>query len=389
MRMPLRHCEAHKSWPERLYPGDAGSRRCGYEPLVGEEYFTLAKLLLPFEEVVRGLGGSPASLFEQAGIEPSVLRDPMARIPLTKLGELLEDTAALLGCPDLGLRLAERTAMDAMMQPLERLFYAAPTIADAFESCIRHMGAFNSGIVMDLDHWWSPDKGFLQFQLIDGLALYPQLIEQLLLLTHQGAAYLTGGFARSRTVWFSHLAISQPATYARRFSTIVRFGKEYDGLFFGRADLATPVTQGDAELFAEEARIVAERFPVQCKAIQITVRQAIVRVLCEYGDCTRENIAALLDIQERTLNRRLSKVGTSFEAIRDTVRRDLAFRYLARNDLSLTEIASRLGYSELAVLSRSCRRWFGAAPRQLRNTLMSARPAMQRSAERYLCRLVA
>ncbi|MBV1917529.1 MAG: helix-turn-helix domain-containing protein, partial [Sphingomonadaceae bacterium] len=39
--------------------------------------------------------------------------------------------------------------------------------------------------------------------------------------------------------------------------------------------------------------------------------------------------------------------------------------------LSLTDIAGRLGYSELAVLSRSCRRWFGVPPRQLRQTILS------------------
>ena len=103
------------------------------------------------------------------------------------------------------------------------------------------------------------------------------------------------------------------------------------------------------------------------------VRQAVFRVLTRSGDCTRQNVARVLGFQERTLNRHLSKRGTSFEAIRDEVRRDLAFRYLARVDLPLTEVAGRLGYSELAVLSRCCQRWFGTSPRRLRQSLQVSR----------------
>ena len=57
----------------------------------------------------------------------------------------------------------------------------------------------------------------------------------------------------------------------------------------------------------------------------------------------------------------------------DEVRRNLAYRYLARADLTLSDIAGRLGYSELAVLSRCCQRWFGSSPRQLRQSLVAAR----------------
>jgi len=198
-------------------------------------------------------------------------------------------------------------------------------------------------------------------------------MEQLLLLTHHSVLFLSAGFARSRMVRLSHLAIAPPVAYAKRFNAVVRFGQAYDGLFLGHGDLAARVADCDAQRFAQEARLVAERFPAHRKDIDIKVRQAVFRLLTSSEDCTRRNIARQLGLQERTLNRRLSRRGTSFEAIRDEVRRNLAFRYLAREDLSLTEIAGRLGYSELAVLSRSCRRWFGTAPRRLRRDLVTAR----------------
>ena len=181
--------------------------------------------------------------------------------------------------------------------------------------------------------------------------------------------------ARSRAIWFSHLNIGPPIAYARRFNTVVKFGQEYDALQFSDADLETRIAGCNAAVFASEARLAAERFPARDKEIDVRVRLAIMRALTRSEECNRHNIARMLGFQERTLNRHLFKKGTSFEAIRDEVRRDLAFRYLARADLSLCEIAGRLGYSELAVLSRCCRRWFGMPPRQLRQDLLPVRQA--------------
>ena len=79
-------------------------------------------------------------------------------------------------------------------------------------------------------------------------------------------------------------------------------------------------------------------------------------------DCSRETVAAALGINPRTLHRRLAREGTTFEAIREHVRRDLTVHYLAQSDIGMIEVAARLGYAEPAVLTRACRRWFGRSP---------------------------
>ena len=363
------------------------------QPLSGmsageRDHVVLAKLLAGYRELVTELGGRPAMFLDSVGITKRDLDNPFALVPVRAAGQLLEDSAARLGCPDFGLRLAERQAMEAIMQPLDQLFRSAPSVRAALECCSRHVGAYNSGLTMELDGQGIDSADFdaecatdetlgnlhmVDFKLLDGLSLFPQMIEQLLLLTHNSIIWLSAGFARSRAVWFSHLNISAPVVYARRFNAVIRFGQEYDAILFSDVDLATRIAECNADLFATEAQAIAERFPVRNKDITARVREAIFRALTRSEDCTRQHIARMLGFQERTLNRHLFKMGTSFEAIRDDVRRDLAFRYLARADLPLTEIAGRLGYSELAVLSRCCRRWFGLSPRQLRQELLTTR----------------
>jgi AraC-like DNA-binding protein len=363
-----------------MEPNVADWRRFDKASAAVPDHASHAKLLRGYRELVRELGGRPDPMLETAGIAPHAAEQPSATVPLRALGRLLEDTAAALGCPDLGLRLAERQAMPAVMQPLDQLYCTAPTIRDAFLVSVRHMSAFNSGLVLQLEELPEEGMHLVDYQLLDGLALFPQLIELLVLLTHNSIVWLSAGFVQSRKVWFTHLGISSPATYARRFNTVVEFGREYDGLFLRETDLKASVADCNAELFASEMRRIEQRFPTRHADIALRVRQTVFRVLGQAEDCTRRNVARHLGFQERTLNRRLSKRGTSFEAIRDEVRRDLAFRYLARADLPLTEIAGRLGYSELAVLSRCCRRWFGTSPRRLRQSLLAETGARARFA---------
>ena len=341
--------------------------------VVSREYVTHAKLLRGFHALVAELGGDPDALLAAAGITGEAIAAPLAMIPVRALGELLEDSAAVLGCPDLGMRLAERHDMRPLLGPLERMFDTAPTIGDALRGCMDHMSAFNSGLVMELGDEPTTGRQLLDFRLLDGLALFPQMIELLLLLTHNSVIWLSAGFAQSRTVWLSHLAISPPVAYARRFNAVIEFGQEYDGLLFGERDLAARVSDQGPEPYVSARQVLSRHFPSRRNEVDMQVRQAVFRVLTRSGDCTRQNVARVLGFQERTLNRHLSKRGTSFEAIRDEVRRDLAFRYLARVDLPLTEVAGRLGYSELAVLSRCCQRWFGTSPRRLRQSLQVSR----------------
>ena len=86
----------------------------------------------------------------------------------------------------------------------------------------------------------------------------------------------------------------------------------------------------------------------------------------------QSDVADALALHERTLQRRLKDEGASFEEIKDSVRRDMAERLLSQRGLPLSHVAEMLGYSEAAAFSRSCRRWFGEPPREVRKRLAGA-----------------
>jgi AraC-like DNA-binding protein len=82
--------------------------------------------------------------------------------------------------------------------------------------------------------------------------------------------------------------------------------------------------------------------------------------------CTNDGVAAELHLHPRTLHRKLRAEGTSFQKIKDEVRRDVMLYYLQQTRLDFTRLSERLGFAEQSVLTRSCNRWFGTSPTRLR-----------------------
>ena len=84
------------------------------------------------------------------------------------------------------------------------------------------------------------------------------------------------------------------------------------------------------------------------------------------GAVPLDDVARHLGMSGKTLERRLTRRGTSYRAMVEGIRRDLAEHYLADTDLRLQQIAYLLGYSEPAPLVRAFKRWTGSTPMQYR-----------------------
>lgn len=81
---------------------------------------------------------------------------------------------------------------------------------------------------------------------------------------------------------------------------------------------------------------------------------------------TMKDIADELHMIPRTLRRRLQQEGTTYAELRDEVRRALADEYLAGPQLSIEQIALRLGYAESTSFIHAFRRWHGVTPHSRR-----------------------
>jgi len=95
------------------------------------------------------------------------------------------------------------------------------------------------------------------------------------------------------------------------------------------------------------------------------VRGALVDLM-PAGRTGAEDVALALGISRSTLQRRLGEEQTSYQAVLDATRRDMAIRYLTKTTLRADEIASMLAYRDANSFSRSFRRWTGLTPSAFR-----------------------
>ncbi|WP_326535777.1 AraC family transcriptional regulator [Pseudorhodoferax sp.] len=79
-----------------------------------------------------------------------------------------------------------------------------------------------------------------------------------------------------------------------------------------------------------------------------------------------EDIGRELAMTPQTLRRRLREEGQGYRGIKEGLRRDAAIEYLARPELTLPEIAERLGFSESSTFQRAFKQWTGVAPGEYR-----------------------
>ncbi len=84
------------------------------------------------------------------------------------------------------------------------------------------------------------------------------------------------------------------------------------------------------------------------------------------GNVTEESVARALYMSSRTIQRHLQREDTTYTTLLSEIRQDLAEQYLTEQDISLTEIAFLLGFSESSAFSRAFKRWVGVSPSEYR-----------------------
>ena len=72
--------------------------------------------------------------------------------------------------------------------------------------------------------------------------------------------------------------------------------------------------------------------------------------------------ASSLHLSRRTFQRELAKRGTSFHALRDSMRQTIAMDLLRKFDISCADVARVLGYAHVTAFHRAFRRWTGMTP---------------------------
>ncbi|WP_338748347.1 AraC family transcriptional regulator [Janibacter alittae] len=333
----------------------------------GDTALIRAASLRGFVPLVEELGGDPLRLLARFRIPQSVLDDDDGLISITAHDLMLDTAAEELACPDLGLRLAQRQDL-GILGPLALAIESSSTVAEALEFATRFMFVHSPALRIGVEADPRAATGVVAVTYRKDLRespYSPQAMELGLTLLRRICAAMLGGIDGLRSIEVPHAPISPIEHYAEVFGVPTRFHAPVAALRLDRRVLDARFSAADESIREVALAHLSANYTSPHGSTAVRVRGALSDGLGTVSPSLPQ-VARLLSVHPRTLQRRLAAEGTSFDLVLDDVRRSAAERYLTTTDIPVAQVAAMLGFSEQSALSRAVRRWFGASPRSLR-----------------------
>lgn len=186
--------------------------------------------------------------------------------------------------------------------------------------------------------------------------------EVMLKLVHGMASWLAG---RKLPLAGIDMAFEPPpyaSDYVYLYPGPAQFNRSLTAIHFDRHWLEGPVRQD-----AGTIREFLSRAPADWMFVSLAERIVSHRVRehleSRLAVATRiDDTARALLMSCRTLARRLDEEGTSFQLIKDELRRDVAIQLLTQSALPPADIGLRTGFEDPTTFYRAFKRWTGCSP---------------------------
>lgn len=309
-------------------------------------------------------------LLKKAGLTLHQIEDPGVRFRVQHQISFLNFAADALEDDLLGFHLAQSPDL----RELGLLYYvsaSSETLSIALQRAARYSSIINEGVALK----YIDDKEItIAFQYV-GVSRHKDRhqIECFMTLLIRLCRQLTGHRVVPSRVSLTHRRNNSSIELDKFFGVNIEFGGAVDEVAFAPTIKETPVVSADPYLnkyliaHFEEA---LSRRPTNRGSFELRVENAIVPLL-PHGKVRMNEIARQLGVSPRSLTRQLSIEGLSFSDVLEDLRSDLAKRYLAEEDPSISQIAWLLGYQEVSAFTHAFKRWTGTTPREARSHTVS------------------
>jgi AraC-like DNA-binding protein len=301
-------------------------------------------------------GIDPAPVFLRAGLTPDTFASPDNRFPYSALPPLLEECVRVTGCAHFGLLVGQQWRLDDFGL-LGELMRNCATVGDAVRTVATHQRLYSEGAALYLfDHGATAALGYaVHHPAVDRVGA---VFDGYAAVAAAFIAELSGGNCRLSEVQIPRAAPADPTPYRAHFGCPVRFDGDQCLVRFSGAALRMPIQGADPvrrELLEAEA---ARRFDGQL----VPQLYRALRLLMIEGHVGGRDLADQFTMHRRTLDRRLEARGTTFGAVLEDVRLNVARQLLGETELPVAGIAAALGYAEASPFNRAFKRWTGMTP---------------------------
>jgi AraC-like DNA-binding protein len=320
-----------------------------------------ARVVVRVLDLCRARGHDPEAVCLGAGISSALLAEPDARISYEAAERLGRRALEVTGDDNFGLHLAERVRDTGSLDAGVLLLMASPSIGVALERMALHQRYWGDGDRATLRR--VPGGLAVRYALAGAEGAYARHADECAMAEIAlGVRILSGEELHARVVRFRHAAPRATGEHQAIFACPLEFRAAHTEIVFDDAVLDTPprhANEAFAAIFEQQVQRALARLPALPSAsaeVRATLRAALGTGAFALGGTARA-----LGTSQRTLQRRLREEGTSFAAIVDALRREMALAYLDRR-IPIPEIAELLGYADTTAFHHAFRRWTGSSP---------------------------
>lgn len=318
-------------------------------------------------EGMKRVGIARADVVRQAKIPISVIRDgaPVTTLQFFSLWRVLVDIS---GDAAIGLRIA--TGLEgAVMPPSFLAAYYARDFRDALQRVARfkRLCAPEEVRVDERDDFCDI---VVDWAHAEGQAAPPALVDATL-------ASLVELGRKGTAASISPLAVeltrpeSTSVVYEKYYGCRVRFGANTNRLSFYRADLDRQFVNYNAELLDILIPELDRQLEQQSHSISLAEQiKWVLRRRLTAGRPDIRSVATDLAMSERSLQRKLTDEGLTFQSLLSATRHQLALEYLADPKLAIIEVAYMLGYEDQNSFFRAFRQWEDRTPSAWRAAML-------------------
>lgn len=356
LRMPRAAVQMHRRFLISL-----GLLTAEPPPMTPEIATIKAGIFQDFAPYLSRRGVSFSALLAEAGLEAVDIADPAATLPLEKVLALLERAAEKTNDPCLGLHWAEAYPVGAT-GVFGYVLVNSKSVREAMQSAARYLGLFLHPA--DISFIIEDDLARLSWRLPATIkssnvqyTLFSVAATMLRLRAVAGPAWQP--FATD----FVFRQLECEDELRRVLGPRVNFNMPANAIVVDKATLESQSGHADTRLYDLVRELGDRMLSEQSEASDIVsqTRTAIVDLL-RSETVSLDAVAAAVEMPARTLQSRLTQAGTSFETVFQDTRKQMAIGYLRDTDMTLTDIAFLLGFSEQSAFTRAAQRWFDMPP---------------------------
>lgn len=322
-------------------------------------------------EGVKRVGFDRAEVIRRARLPLSVLKDdaPISTAQFFALWQAIEDVSR---DGAIGLRIA--SGLDGAVMPLA--FVAAQHARD-FRDALNRVARFKRLCAPeDVALRETRDRGDMVVRWPHGGAgLVPRsLVDATMVSFVELGRRGTGERLMPRALELARPAASK-AALERYFGCPVQFDAKADRISFWRQDLDKLFVTYNRDLLDTLAPELDRRLERHDASGSVTEQTRwVLRRRLTAGRPDIRSVAADLAMSERSLQRRLTDEGVSFQGLVSETRHQLALEHLADPSLTLIEVAFLLGYEDQNSFFRAFRQWENQTPSDWRAANVAVNP---------------